>query len=270
MIALQKADVTRGNHRLVGPVTMDLEPGRTTVIVGPNGAGKSSLLKLLSGQFRPTAGQATLEGTPLHAMGPAALAGRRAVLSQSSEAGFGFTIRELAELGVRTLARRPPRERQVQLVERALTTTGLLQLADRPLAHLSGGERQRAHFARVLVQLHAGQLLHGPGALLLDEPIAAQDLAHQLQILSLARSTTGEGTAVAIILHDLNWACCAADRLIVLHRGIIYADGRPEDVLTETMLTEVFEVALTPGALPPAGTPFVLPQVAAPFVDRRS
>ncbi len=269
MITLQKADVMRDGHRLVGPVTLDLEPGRTTVVVGPNGAGKSTLLKLLSGHLRPSAGRATLDGAPLHAMRPEVLAGRREVLGQSTEAGFGFTVHEIAELGLRTLGRQPSRERRAQLVERVLATIGLLQLADRPLARLSGGERRRAHFARVLVQLHAGQLLYGPGALLLDEPIAAQDLSHQLRILSLARSTAGEGTTVAIILHDLNWACCVADRLVVLHHGGIYADGRPEDVLTETMLTEVFDVALTPRALPPTGTPFVLPQVAVPSAARR-
>ncbi len=269
MIALQEASVTRGGQCLVGPLTLDLEPGRMTVIVGPNGAGKSTLIKLLSGEVKPSTGCATLDGTPLRLIRPSALAGRRAILAQSTDAGFGFTVAELTELGLRMLDGRTSRERQLQFVECAMAAVGLLPLADRPLSRLSGGERQRAHFARVLAQLRGGQLQHGPGVLLLDEPIAAQDLAHQLQVLSLARGCAAEGTAVAIVLHDLNWASVAADRLIVLRHGRIYADGPPEKVITASMLAEVFQVALLPGVVPESKRPFILPQVATSLTGDR-
>jgi iron complex transport system ATP-binding protein len=199
----------------------------------------------------------------MHLHAPPALAARRAVLAQENEAMFGFSVRELAGLGLRMLGARCRPAEQARLIEGALADVGLTDFAHRAITLLSGGERQRAHLARVLVQLRAGTLLQGPGALLLDEPIAAQDLAHQLQVLEIARRHADAGGAVAAVLHDLNWAVRIGDDLVVLHRGRVHSAGPPAAVLTQAMLADVFDVDLRPGTVPASGRPFVLPQLAS-------
>ncbi len=258
MIALDDVSLKRGGRILVDRVGLALEPRRVTVIIGPNGAGKSTLIKLASGEIPPTTGTVTLDGQPLRRFSPRDLAGRRAVLAQSSDAAFGFTVRELATLSLRMLGLAGSHK---SLVDRALHLVDLAACADHAVERLSGGERQRAHLARILVQLWAGARLHGPGLLLLDEPIAAQDLAHQLRVLDIAQIHAEDGGAVGIVLHDLNWAARVADRLVVLHRGRIHADGTPAAVLTHDMLAEVYGVDLQPGAV--SQSPFILPQLAA-------
>jgi iron complex transport system ATP-binding protein len=256
MIALDAVSVLRGGRTLVDRVSLTFEPGRVTVVVGPNGAGKSTLMRLASGELVPSSGAATLNGEALHRTNPRDLALRRAVLPQSGDTVPGFTVRELAALGASLLGT----ARSAPLVEQALYRVGLAACADRPMERLSGGERQRAHLARVLVQLWTGARVHGPGTLLLDEPIAAQDLAHQLRILEIAREHADDGGAVGIVLHDLNWAAHVADRLVVLHQGRIHAAGAPAIVLTREMLEAVYGVVLQPGAV--TDRPFLLPQTA--------
>jgi len=264
VIALDEVVVRRGGRALVDRVSLALAPGRTTVIVGPNGAGKSTLIKLLSGELRPDAGAVRLGETPLAALGPQRLAVRRAVLAQANETAFGFTVRQLAALGLRLLRNAAPSD-PMPLIRRAIEQAGLAGLEDRVVGRLSGGERQRAHLARVLVQLWAGEASEGPGLLLLDEPIAAQDLAHQLHVLEIARNHARTGGAVCVVLHDLNWAVRIADRLVVLSQGSVYADGPPAAVLTRGMLAEVFDVDVDPNTTPRTDLPFILPQLARPF-----
>ncbi len=256
MIALDHVSLRRNSRLLIDRLSLAFMPGRITAIVGPNGAGKSTLVNLASGELTLSAGTVTLDGQPLGRLGPQELALRRAVLPQACESVPGLTARELSTLGASRLGADEPRA----LVDRALERVGLAHCTDRITERLSGGGRQRAHLARVLVQLWAGARRHGPGMLLLDEPIAAQDLAHQLRVLDIAGEHARSGGAVGIVLHDLNWAAHIADRLVVLQHGRIHAEGAPEAVLTRGMLAAVYGVVLEPGAVP-AG-PFLLPQTA--------
>ena len=265
MIALDKVVIRRGGRALVDRISLALDPGRTTVIVGPNGAGKSTLIKLMSGELRPDAGAVRLDGKPLGAWAPGGLAARRVVLAQANETALGFNVGQLAALGLRLLRGNASPSDPAALVRRAIAQAGLSGLEDRIVGRLSGGERQRAHLARVLVQLWAGQGADGPGLLLLDEPIAAQDLAHQLHVLEIAEDHARTGGTVCVVLHDLNWAARIADRLVVLSQGSIYADGPPACVLSRALLADVFDVDLHPNATPGPDLPFILPQLARPL-----
>jgi iron complex transport system ATP-binding protein len=262
MLNGEKLTVVRGGRRLVDAVDVGFAPGRLAVLVGPNGAGKSTLLKLLSGELRPDGGRVTLGGQPIAAMRPAALAARRAVLPQASALAFPFTVREIAALGVAIPGLALSRAAAAAIVDRALAAVDLEGRADRLHDALSGGERQRAHLARVLAQLWAGAVGQGPGVLMLDEPTAAQDLAHQLAVLDAARDHAQGGGTVIVVLHDLNLAARYADRFVVVHEGRIAAEGVPAAVMTERLLAEVFRVALPPNVVPPDGIPFALPQLA--------
>ncbi len=254
--------VIRGGRRLVDGVDVAFRAGELAVLIGPNGAGKSTLLKLLSGELRPDAGRVTIGGEPLASLKPAALALRRAVLPQASALAFPFTVREIAALGVAIPGLALARAEAAAIVDRALAAVDLADRADRLHDALSGGERQRAHLARVLAQLWVGAIGRGPGVLMLDEPTAAQDLAHQLAVLDAARDHARAGGASIVVLHDLNLAARYADRFLVVHDGRLAADGAPAAVVTERLLAEVFRVVLPPNVVPPAGVPFALPQLA--------
>ena len=249
----EMADIVleRGGRRLLDGVSLALNPGTVTVVIGPNGAGKSTLLKVLAGELRPARGRVTLEGRDIAALPPALLARRRAVLAQSTEVAFPFTVAEVVGIGLMGAGAGVEAR-----IEQALARVDLAGFASRRIAQLSGGERQRVHLARVLAQLDGGG--EGTGFLLLDEPTSSLDLSHQLLVLDVARRHARAGGGVLAILHDLNLAAMAADVLVVVETGRIAASGPPADVLTDDLLRKVFGVAARMNAVP-AG-PFLLPQ----------
>lgn len=249
-----------GGATLVDGVSLDLAPGRMTVIVGPNGAGKSTLVKLLSGEIRPDRGSVTYEGADARAIPPWRLACLRCVLPQASRLAFPFTAGEIVRIGVDGIGRGLDRRRRLAIVADALLRADVAHLAQRTFQSLSGGEQQRTQFARVLAQLAAGRTVAERQVLMLDEPIASLDLKHQLALLEAAAGLAREGVAVLAVLHDLNLAAAFADEILVMSKGRAAARGIPEEVVTDSMIAEVFGVPLRVGTVPPAGRPFLLPQ----------
>lgn len=208
-------------------VSAALEPGRITAICGPNGAGKSSLLQCLAGLLRADAGDVSLDGNELAALHPRERAKAIGYLPQDGEIAWDVAVRNLVALG-----RLPHRDRGEAQVAAAITALDLDHLADRPVSRLSGGERARALLARVL----AGE----PRWILADEPLAALDLAHQLALLRHLRRAAEDGAGVVLVLHDLSLAMNHADRVLVLGKGRIEADGPPEDALGSAMVERVW------------------------------
>ncbi|WP_315834125.1 heme ABC transporter ATP-binding protein [Bradyrhizobium prioriisuperbiae] len=243
---------------LLDDISLSVSAGETVAIVGPNGAGKSTLMRILSGDFTASSGSVQLRGRNIAGYRADELAAARAVLSQHIQVTFPFTVDEIIRMG----GGQQPRAVVDPLVAAALTEADLTAFAHRELPTLSGGEQQRAHFARVLVQLACGETGHGPGALLLDEPTSSLDLRHQINLLESARRRAGRGTAVIAVLHDLNLAARFADRIVVLRKGRLVADGTPAETITDQLLKHVFEVDANVGRTP-EGLPFVLPQQMA-------
>jgi iron complex transport system ATP-binding protein len=239
---------------LLDCVDLDLAPGKVTVLIGPNGAGKSTLLNVMAGGRRGTAGQVMLHGRDLAAWPPAELAALRSVLSQSVSVAFAFRVDEVVRLGLPAAVARAEGDR---LVAEALGRVGLLGLAARDCTTLSGGEQQRVHLARALVQLGASPGDTRARYLLLDEPTSGLDLAHQLLVVAIAREHAAAGGGVLAVLHDLNLAALAADRIVALDRGRIVADGAPEEVITDRLLADTYRVGLRVNVVPPSV--FVLP-----------
>jgi iron complex transport system ATP-binding protein len=255
-LSAHSVTVSIGGRTLIDDVTLALAPGEVVALVGPNGAGKSTLLRVLSGEIVPQRGGVNLDGSKLHSYRPRALARRRAVLAQSVNVVFPFTVTEIVRMGAGD-----DRGRRIDyLVEAALAEVDLVGFEDRVITTLSGGEQQRAHLARVLVQLDCAE--SGPGALLLDEPTASLDLRHQLDVLAAIGRRAERGATVIIVLHDLNLAARLAGRVVVMKAGHIDADGAVGETITETVLARVFAVTGVVGRAPPAGTPFVLPHAA--------
>lgn len=242
-MSLRAVDVSCqiNGRSLLDHVSLNLEPGRVHAVLGPNGAGKSTLLKLLSGEQRSTAGQVLLEDRSISAWTTLERARRRAVLPQSESLGFDFTVQQVVSLGrMPCEAQTPTREREI--ISAALEATGVLQFEHRLYPTLSGGERMRVQLARVLAQIWEAQA--HPRYLLLDEPTASLDLAHQHSCLRLARRFAAEGTGVLLVLHDPNLALSYADDVTLLCCGQIIAQGTPTQVLTQEHLQRVYGVKI--------------------------
>ncbi|MCJ0763784.1 heme ABC transporter ATP-binding protein [Variovorax terrae] len=238
----REAGATAGGKTLLEGATVEFQPGRLTAILGPNGAGKSTLLSLLGGQRRPCRGAVQLDGIDLQAHAPQALALRRAVMPQESAVAFEFTAREVVELG-RFPHRRRPSRHEDGIVPQAMEATGVAALAGRVLNTLSGGEKARVHLARALAQVWEARPDGAARWLLLDEPTAALDLAHQHHALRLLRGwAREEGVGVVAVLHDLNLALRYADDVVVLRNGAACRAGPAATVLEQALIARVWGV----------------------------
>lgn len=231
---------------LVSAIDLGAGSGELVAVVGPNGAGKTTLLRLLAGDLEPTTGSVTVAGTA--ASVGEGLARVRAVLPQHHALQFAFRALEVVMLGRYPHDSEPEEDRDV--VTRAMETTDTLPLAERVFPTLSGGEQTRVAFARVLAQ--------ETPVVLLDEPTSSLDLRHQELVMQALRGIADGGGTVVTVLHDLNLASRYADRVVLMDRGRIAADGPPGTVLTEALLERVYATAVRVVPHPDLGTPVIL------------
>lgn len=239
---------------VVRDLTIEVPEGMVTSVVGPNGCGKSTLLRSLARLMKPRGGAVYLDGDAISKLPTREVAKRLGILPQSPAAPEGLTVRELAAQG------RYPHQSWLRhwskadqrAVEKALWTTGVTELADRPLDTLSGGQRQRAWISMALAQ--------ETETLLLDEPTTFLDMAHQLEVLQLLdRLNREEGRTILMVLHDLNNAARYSHQVIALSRGRVYDAGPPDEVVTPDLLREVFGVEADVVPDPRTGAPLCIP-----------
>ncbi|WP_340589232.1 ABC transporter ATP-binding protein [Erythrobacter alti] len=219
ILACDNLSVQRGQKLVLDRVSCALRPGDITAICGPNGAGKSTLLGALGSLMKPAAGTVALSDKSLAAVHPLTRARNVGYLPQSAEVAWDVSVANLVALG-----RLPHRDTGEAEVNRAIGVCGLEDFRDRPVSTLSGGEKARALLARVL----AGE----PQWILADEPLAALDIAHQLEMLRVLEAEAESGCGVVLVLHDLALAMNHADRVLVLREGRLVADGEPEQALS--------------------------------------
>jgi iron complex transport system ATP-binding protein len=224
---------------LLQDVSLQLRPGELLAVLGPNGAGKSSLLRILSGELAPSSGEMLINGqsldlTPCHVQ-----ARLRAVMPQADRLNFPFTVAEVVLLGRTPHASHNGSAQDERIAQEALAAVDALPLAARDYTTLSGGERQRIQLARALAQIWASDA-DTPRYLLLDEPTASLDLAHQHGVLRLLNRFKQRNIGVLAVLHDLNLAARYADRVALLHGGRLVSCGSPLEVLDEHRLGEVY------------------------------
>jgi iron complex transport system ATP-binding protein len=251
-------EVRLNGHCILQRVGFHLQRGEMLGLIGPNGAGKSTLLRLLAGLLPQSAGRLRLDGQALDQLPPEQRARRIAYLAQNGPVHWPLPVERLVALG--RLPHLPPwgeaGEGQRQVIERVLRDTDLLPLRRRPFDTLSGGEKARVLLARALAV--------EPEVLLADEPVAALDPAHQLEVMDLLRRHCRAGGAAVVVLHDLPLAAHYCDRLQLLHRGESVACDTPAAVLQADNLRRVY--GLLPNA--PGGEWLNLPwRLAAPRVE---
>ncbi|MBE7184765.1 MAG: heme ABC transporter ATP-binding protein [Methylobacterium mesophilicum] len=242
LLCLHDVTVKAGGRAIVSGVGLALRAGELTALLGPNGAGKSTLMKVMTGELAPDRGEVRFHDRPLRDWTLAELARHRAVLPQSNQLAFPFTVFEVVRLGVEARGARIGLERDVTA---ALERVDLAGFGARRFSELSGGEQQRVHLARVLSQIGAPVGADAcPRLLFLDEPTSSLDIRHQIAVLEIARAFVRAGGAVLAILHDLNLAAAFADRIAIMEGGRLAADGTPHEVFRADVLETVFGLPL--------------------------
>lgn len=232
-LEMRGATLQRGDLTVCSDVDAEFRGGEFVAIVGPNGAGKSSMLALLAGDIEPTSGSVLLDGSPIGEVESKALARRRAVMTQSNDVTFPFGVREVVEMGRYPWVDTPRQDDDEVTVRSAMTRVEVDYLEARKITALSGGERARVALARVLAQ--------DTEILILDEPTSALDIRHQELVLQLLKERSEEGALVIVVLHDVEAAAAYADRVVLLERGRVRANGSPTSVLSSALLSEVYQ-----------------------------
>ena len=243
-----------GEHRVIDNLDIDIMRGRITVLVGSNGSGKSTLLKALARLIKPSSGSIVLNGEDIQRKPTVQIARELAVLPQTPVAPDGVSVEQLVRMGRyphQSWRQQWSRADQEQ-VERVLRATELFDLRDRSVDALSGGQRQRAWIAMTLAQ--------DTPLLLLDEPTTYLDLAHQVEVLDLLEGLNrDQGKTIVMVLHDLNLAARYAHHMIAVHRKSIHAQGAPRELLTESIVEDVFGMRCRIIPDPIYGTPLCVP-----------
>lgn len=255
ILQLQDVCFSYDGSEVLRGLTLNVAEGSFVSVVGPNGSGKTTLVRIASGLFLPDRGECLVAGRPTRTYRRRDLARVVAVVPQESHIAFPFSALQVVLMG------RSPylgplgfeSAEDVELAQEALRETDAEDLSDRLLGELSGGEKQRVIIARALAQ--------EPRLLLLDEATSFLDIRHQLDICRIVRRLSRErGVTVVMVEHDLNLAAEMSERMVLLDDGGVFADGSPEEVLTEANVAEVFGARVRRELDPVTGRPILRPR----------
>ncbi|MDX8355252.1 heme ABC transporter ATP-binding protein [Cognatiyoonia sp. IB215182] len=250
-----------GSVQILRNVDFTAEAGSFSAIIGPNGSGKTTLLRAIIGEI-PYEGRVSINGQDTRDANSVLLAKQRAVLAQSTQLAFPFTVFEVVRLGLTAGVATGDPSKTAELPFKALARVGLEGFEGRFYAELSGGEKQRVQLARVLAQIWLPVLNGQPRWLFLDEPVSSLDIGHQLMVMEIAADYAKAGGGVVAVMHDLNLTAMFAQNVMLLADGHCLASGAPGEVLTNTTLSTAYGCSLAIKTAPTDGAPWLLPQAA--------
>jgi ferric hydroxamate transport system ATP-binding protein len=254
LFELERVSFSVPGRTLIEPLTLNLPHRRMVGLIGHNGSGKSTLLKLLARQQKALIGSIRFEGKALSEWGDREFARRVAYLPQQAPAASGMLVKELVALGRYPWHGALGRFGKVDSdkVDEAMVVTDVTGMADRLVDTLSGGERQRVWLAMLVAQ--------ETQCLLLDEPISALDIAHQVEVLTLIHRLSNEkGLGVVLVLHDVNMAARFCDEIVALHSGRMIARGLPASIMAPDALKRIYGIDMAVMMHPATGHPVAVP-----------
>ena len=233
MIELKHIQVSYGKREILHDIDAAIAPGRITAVMGPNGCGKTTLLRCIGGLLEPTSGSVAIDGQEVGSYSARALAQKVAFVRQQAQTDFEFSAFETVLMGRNPYQHHLQNESQKDwdIVEQCMKQTNTWHLRLAKPTEMSGGEMQRVMIARALAQQTP--------VLLMDEPVSNLDIAHQLEIMRLLRTTD---KTVVIVIHDLNLALQFCDDLMLIHNGALLFHGRMADGLTTENIATAYGV----------------------------
>ena len=233
MIELKHIQVSYGKREILHDIDAAIAPGRITAVMGPNGCGKTTLLRCIGGLLEPTSGSVGIDGQEVGSYSARALAQKVAFVRQQAQTDFEFSAFETVLMGRNPYQHHLQNESQKDwdIVEQCMKQTNTWHLRLAKPAEMSGGEMQRVMIARALAQQTP--------VLLMDEPVSNLDIAHQLEIMRLLRTSD---KTVVIVIHDLNLALQFCDDLMLIHNGALLFHGRMADGLTTENIATAYGV----------------------------
>ncbi|AKL94468.1 ABC-type cobalamin/Fe3+-siderophores transport system, ATpase component [Clostridium aceticum] len=238
-IKIQDITFQYNEAKILNKLTLTIGENSFTSIIGPNGSGKSTLLKIMARNLHPRRGKILLGEKDLKAYAAKALAQEMAVVPQSTEVAYNFTVEDIVLMGRHPHLMRFQREglKDFEIAREAMELTNTWHLRDRAINEVSGGERQRVIIARALAQ--------EPKVILLDEPTSALDIHHQIEVLDLLKYLNEDRKVMIVaVLHDLNLAARYSKEMLLLHEGSIITMGATEKVMTVENLKKAYHMEM--------------------------
>jgi iron complex transport system ATP-binding protein len=235
---------TIGKKQILKGISVDFMPGEFAMILGPNGSGKSSFLKIFSGELSKFGGMVLYDQQNIHHISKEKLATYRAVMSQQPELSFPLTVEEVVMMGRYPHFNFSPNKKDFAICEEVIDLMNLHSFKERNYITLSGGEKQRVQYARVLAQVWH-KPVDGYRYLFLDEPLNNLDINYQQEFLQVAKTLKDDHTVLIAVMHDINLAIQHADKLVFFKEGEMVAQGKPNAVLSEALIENVFAVQTT-------------------------
>ena len=235
VLQVEKLQIGYGSRCVLKEASFSIGKGEIVGIIGCNGAGKSTLLKTIRGLLPKQGGSVSYFGKPLEEYQDKELAKKIAYLQQHVELGFGYTGKDIVMAGRYPYMKWWERESEAdeKLALACMAYTGTADLADRPINEVSGGQKQRILIAKVLAQQTP--------IIFLDEPTTGLDMVYQEEIFRFAKALAGQGKTVLMVVHELNLASKYCSRILLLGEGTLLADGAPQAVFTEELLSRAYK-----------------------------
>jgi len=257
MLKTQNIRYSIGKKQILNDISVEFHPGEFNMILGPNGSGKSTFLKVFSGEINCYSGTVLYNNVRVASQKKETLAKYRAVMSQQPELSFPLMVDEVVMMGRYPHFSFNPNKKDIAICDAVMERMNLLSFKERNYLTLSGGEKQRVQFARVLAQIWE-QPTNGTRYLFLDEPLASLDINYQQEFLQIAKEFTKKDTVLVAVMHDINLATQFADKLFFLKQGALIASGNPHEILSESLIKEVFDVNTVIINNPVSNTPLVI------------
>lgn len=236
MISVKDLSFSYDTHEVLNGISFDAQPGELLCILGQNGAGKSTLFKCMLGLLKGHSGSVVIDGKDISEMKPAEKASCVAYIPQAAHPAFSYSVLDMVLMGTnaRLSGRISPGASEREIAMQALAKTGIEELADRNYSMISGGEQQLVIIARALAQ--------GAQILIMDEPTSSLDYGNQMRVQKQLRQLVGEGYTIIQSSHNPEQAYTFSDRIICIKDGQVYKDGKPEDILDESLIRTLYGI----------------------------